>query len=251
VQQRGYVEKTNGRLRPEELGMVVNDLLTTYFPDIVDVNFTAEMEEHLDEIARGERPWQPVIEEFYAPLMNALAAAADAPPVRQETTETCDLCGRPMVIRWGRRGRFLACSGYPECRNTRPLEGEGEPLPASNESCPECGSPMVAKQGRFGPFLACSRYPQCKGTRPLVVKIGVRCPQCGGDLVEKRSRRGRVFYGCDNYPRCRFVTWSRPLATPCPQCGGLMAASGRDKARCLQCSWRGNLPEEAPAGARA
>ncbi|HJX62019.1 MAG TPA: type I DNA topoisomerase [Dehalococcoidia bacterium] len=251
VQQRGYVEKTNGRLRPEELGVVVNDLLTTYFPDIVDVNFTAEMEEHLDEIARGERPWQPVIEEFYAPLMDALAAAADAPPVRQETTETCDLCGRPMVIRWGRRGRFLACSGYPECRNTRPLEGEGEPLPASDDPCPECGSPMVAKQGRFGPFLACSRYPQCKGTRPLVVKTGVRCPQCAGDLVEKRSRRGRVFYGCDNYPRCRFVTWSRPLATPCPQCGGLMAASGRDKARCLQCSWRGNLPEEAAAGARA
>ena len=251
VQQRGYVEKTNGRLRPEELGMVVNDLLTTYFPDIVDVNFTAEMEEHLDEIARGERPWQPVIEEFYAPLMNALAAAADAPPVRQETTETCDLCGQPMVIRWGRRGRFLACSGYPECRNTRSLEGEGEPLPASNESCPECSSPMVAKQGRYGPFLACSRYPQCKGTRPLVVKIGARCPQCGGDLVERRSRRGRVFYGCDKYPRCRFVTWSRPLAAPCPQCGGLMAASGRDKARCLQCSWRGDLPEEAPAGAGA
>ena len=251
VQQRGYVEKTNGRLRPEELGMVVNDLLTKYFPNVVDVNFTAEMEEQLDEIARGERPWQPVIEEFYAPLMRALAAAADAPAVRQETSETCDVCGRPMVIRWGRRGRFLACSGYPECRNTRSLEGEGEPLPASDEPCPECGSPMVAKQGRYGPFLACSRFPLCKGTRPLVVKIGARCPQCGGDLLEKRSRRGRVFYGCENYPRCRFVTWSRPLATPCPQCGGLVAASGREKARCLQCSWRGDLPEEAPAGAKA
>jgi DNA topoisomerase-1 len=251
VQQRGYVEKTGGRLRPQELGMVVNDLLTTYFSDIVDVNFTAEMEEQLDEIARGERPWQPVIEEFYAPLMRALAAAADAPPVRQETTEVCDLCGRPMVIRWGRRGRFLACSGYPECRNTRSLEGEGEALPASDDSCPECGSPMVAKQGRYGPFLACSRYPQCKGTRRLVVKIGARCPQCGGDLVEKRSRQGRVFYGCANYPRCRFVTWSRPLAMSCPQCGGLVATSGRDKARCLQCSWRGDLPEETPAGVRA
>jgi DNA topoisomerase-1 len=248
VQQRGYVEKANGRLRPEELGMVVNDLLTTYFPDIVDVKFTSTMEEHLDEIARGERPWQPVIEEFYAPLMRALATAADAPAVRQETNETCDVCGRPMVIRWGRRGQFLACSGYPECRNTRPLEGQGEPLPATDESCPECGSPMVAKQGRFGTFLACSRYPQCKGTKPLVVKVGARCPECGGDLVEKRSRRGRVFYGCENYPRCRFVTWSRPLGVACPQCGGLVAASGRDKARCLRCSWRGKLPEEAPAG---
>jgi DNA topoisomerase-1 len=251
VQQRGYVEKTSGRLRPEELGIVVNDLLTTYFPDIVDVNFTAEMEEHLDEIARGERPWQPVIEEFYAPLMHALAAAADAPAVRKETDEICDVCGRPMVIRWGRRGQFLACSGYPECRNTRPLEGQSEPLPTTEESCPECGSPMVAKQGRFGPFLACSRYPQCKGTRPIVVKIGVRCPECGGDLVEKRSRRGRVFYGCENYPRCRFVTWSRPLRGSCPQCGGLIAAGGREKARCLKCSWRGNLPEEAPAGTKA
>jgi len=246
VQQRGYVEKANGRLRPQELGMVVNDLLTTYFPDIVDVNFTAEMEEQLDEIARGERPWQPVIEEFYAPLMRALSAAADAPAVRQETTEACDLCGQPMVIRWGRRGRFLACSGYPQCRNTRSLEGEGEALPASDEPCPECGSPMVARQGRYGPFLACSRYPKCKGTRPI--KTGARCPQCAGDLVEKRSRQGRVFYGCANYPRCRFVSWSRPLATPCPQCGGLVAASGREKARCLQCSWRGALPEEAPAG---
>jgi DNA topoisomerase-1 len=156
-----------------------------------------------------------------------------------------------MVIRWGRRGRFLACSGYPECRNTRPLEGEGEPLPTSDEPCPECSSPMVAKQGRYGPFLACSRYPQCKGTRPLVVKIGVRCPQCGGEVLEKRSRRGRVFYGCEKYPRCRFVTWSRPLAASCPQCGGLVAASGREKARCLKCSWRGDLPEEAPAGVRA
>jgi len=251
VQQRGYVEKTGGRLRPEELGMVVNDLLTTYFPDIVDVNFTAEMEEQLDEIARGERPWQPVIEEFYVPLTRALAAAADAPAVRQETSETCDVCGQPMVIRWGRRGRFLACSGYPECRRTRPLEGEGEPLPVSDEPCPECGSAMVTKQGRFGLFQACSRYPQCKGSRPLVIRTGARCPQCGGDLAEKRSRKGRVFYGCDKYPRCRFVTWSRPLTTPCPQCGGLMAASGRDKARCLQCSWRGDLPEETPAGARA
>jgi len=251
VQQRGYVEKTAGRLRPEELGMVVNDLLTTYFPDIVDVSFTAEMERQLDEIARGERPWQPVIEEFYAPLMQALSAAADAPAVRQETTEVCDSCGRPMVIRWGRRGRFLACSGYPECRNTRPLEGEGDTLPTSDEPCPECGSPMIAKQGRFGPFFACSRYPQCKGTRPLVVKVGASCPQCGGDLAEKHSRRGRVFYGCVNYPRCRFVSWSRPLAIPCPQCGGLLAVSGRDKARCLQCSWRGDLPQEAPAGARA
>jgi DNA topoisomerase-1 len=247
VQGRGYVERENGRLRPQELGFVVNDLLTTYFPDIVDVNFTAEMEEELDEIARGERPWQPVVEDFYAPLMKALAVASEAPAVHQETSEVCDQCGQPMVIRWGRRGRFLACSGYPQCRNTRPLEGDGEPLPAVEETCPECGSPMVAKLSRYGPFLSCSRYPQCQGTRPLLVKTGARCPLCGGDIVEKRSRRGRVFYGCANYPSCKFATWTRPLSTPCPQCGGLLLAAGEGRGRCSQCRWRGQSPQEAPA----
>jgi DNA topoisomerase-1 len=247
VQGRGYVGKENGRLRPKELGFVVNDLLTTYFPGIVDVNFTAEMEDELDEIARGERLWQPVVQDFYAPLMKALAVASEAPPVHQETGEVCDQCGQPMVIRWGKRGRFLACSGYPECRNTRAVEGEGEPLPAVEETCPQCGAPMVAKRGRYGPFLACSRYPECQGTRPLLVKTGARCPVCGGDVVQKRSRRGRVFYGCVNYPSCRFTTWSRPLSMPCPQCGGLVLAAGEGRGRCSQCRWRGQLPQEAPA----
>jgi len=247
VQGRGYVGKENGRLRPHGLGFVVNDLLTTYFPDILDVNFTAEMEDELDEIARGERPWQPMVQDFYAPLMRALAAASEAPPAHQETNEVCDQCGRPMVIRWSKRGRFLACSGYPECRNTRPVEGEGDPLPATEETCPECDSPMVAKRGRYGPFLACSRYPQCQGTRPLLVKTGARCPLCGGDVVEKRSRRGRVFYGCANYPSCQFTTWTRPLPTPCPDCGGLLLTAGENRARCSQCRWRGQPPQEAPA----
>jgi len=244
VQGRGYVERDNGRLRPQELGFVVNDLLTTYFPDIVDVNFTAEMEDELDEIARGERPWQPVVEGFYAPLMKALDTASEAPVARQETDEVCDLCGRPMVIRWSKRGRFLACSGYPQCRNTRPLEGQGDPLPVADEACPKCGSPMVAKRGRFGPFLACSRYPQCQGTRPLLVKTGARCPLCEGEIVERRSRRGRVFYGCVNYPSCKFTTWSRPLPTSCPECGSLLLAAGEGRARCTQCRWRGQAPQE-------
>jgi DNA topoisomerase-1 len=247
VQGRGYVGKENGRLRPHGLGFVVNDLLTTYFPDILDVNFTAEMEDELDEIARGERLWQPMVQDFYAPLMRALAVASEAPPAHQETNEVCDQCGRPMVIRWSKRGRFLACSGYPECRNTRPVEGEGDPLPATEETCPECGSPMVAKRGRYGPFLACTRYPECQGTRPLLVKTGARCPLCGGDVVEKRSRRGRVFYGCANYPSCQFTTWTRPLPTPCPECGGLLLAAGENRARCSQCRWRGQPPQEAPA----
>ncbi|UCH87367.1 MAG: type I DNA topoisomerase [Dehalococcoidia bacterium] len=247
VQGRGYVGKENGRLRPEGLGFVVSDLLTTYFPDIMDVSFTAEMEDELDEIARGERPWQPVVQDFYAPLMRALTVASEAPPAHQETTEVCDQCGQPMVIRWSKRGRFLACSGYPQCRNTRPLEGEGEPLPAVDETCSECGAPMVAKRGRYGPFLACSRYPECKSTRPLLAKTGARCPSCGGDIVEKHSRRGRVFYGCANYPSCQFTTWTRPLSSPCPECGGLLLAAGEGRGRCSQCRWRGQAPQDAPA----
>ena len=247
VQGRGYVGKENGRLRPQALGFVVSDLLTTYFPGIVDVNFTAEMEDELDEIARGERPWQPMVQDFYAPLMRALAVASEAPPAHQETSEVCDQCGQPMVIRWSKRGRFLACSGYPQCRNTRPLEGEGEPLPAVEETCPQCGAPMVAKRGRYGPFLACSRYPECQATRPLLTKTGARCPSCGGDIVEKRSRRGRVFYGCANYPSCQFTTWTRPLPTPCPECGGLLLTAGDGRGRCSQCRWRGQAPQDAPA----
>ncbi len=247
VQGRGYVGKENGRLRPQALGFVVSDLLTTYFPGIVDVNFTAEMEDELDEIARGERPWQPVVQDFYAPLMRALAVASEAPPAHQETSEVCDQCGQPMVIRWSKRGRFLACSGYPQCRNTRPLEGEGEPLPAVDETCPQCGAPMVAKRGRYGPFLACSRYPECQATRPLLAKTGARCPSCGGDIVEKRSRRGRVFYGCANYPSCQFTTWTRPLPSPCPECGGLLLTAGDGRGRCSQCRWRGQAPQDAPA----
>jgi DNA topoisomerase-1 len=158
-----------------------------------------------------------------------------------------------MVVRWGRRGRFLACSGFPECRSSRPLEGEEEPQPEpTDEKCDECGAAMVIRSGRFGRFLACTRYPECKGRRPLLTKVGVGCPRCGGDLVERRSRKGRVFYGCANYPKCDFVVWSRPLAQACPECGGLLTAErqqeeGGPRARCSSCNWRGEVKEEEPA----
>ena len=251
IQERGYVEREGRSLKPTELGKVVNDMLIEHFPDFVDIGFTAEMEEELDEIARGQRPWQPVVEEFYRPLERALAAASTAPPATQVTEEKCDVCGRAMVIRWGRRGRFLACSGFPECRHSRPLEGEEETPQPSDEHCDECGAPMLVRHGRYGPFLACSRYPQCRGSKPLLVKTGVACPQCGGDVVEKRSRRGRTFYGCSSYPRCQFTVWGRPLAAPCPQCGGLLTAEGQERARCSQCRWRGEVPEAALAQTQA
>ena len=248
LQDRGYVEKDGRALKPKELGVVVNDLLTSYFPEIIDIGFTAEMEGELDEIAEGQRRWQPVVHDFYEPLKAALSVAEGAPPVQEETSEVCDKCGRPMVIRWGRFGRFLACSGFPECKNSRPLAGQEEEAPqATDEVCPVCGKPMVIRRGRFGPFLACSDYPTCRGTRRLLAKVGVACPECGGDIVAKRSKRGRTFYGCSNYPRCRFTSWSRPLAQPCPQCSGVIVAQAGRKAKCLKCGWRGAPPTRTPA----
>ncbi|HEU4759124.1 MAG TPA: type I DNA topoisomerase [Dehalococcoidia bacterium] len=246
IQDRGYVQKDGRYLRPSDLGLVVNDLLVEHFPDFVDAGFTAEMEEELDEVSRGERPWQPVVQQFYNPLEKALDRAQAAPKQVQATEEKCPTCGRPMVIRWGRRGRFLACSGFPECRTTRPLEGEEEAPEPTDEKCDDCGAPMVIRSGRFGRFLACTRYPECKGRRPLAAKTGAKCPRDGGDLLERRSRRGKLFYGCSNYPKCEFTLWSRPLSQPCPQCGGLLAAEREGRARCSACDWRGEIEEPAP-----
>jgi DNA topoisomerase-1 len=250
VQDRGYVSREGRQLKPTDLGCVVNDLLVNLFPDVVNLRFTAAMEEELDEIARGQKAWQPVVEHFYLPLEEALAQAAQAPRVEEPTDERCQVCGRPMVVRWGRFGRFLACSGFPDCRSARPLPGEEEPE-ATDEHCKLCGAPMVVRSGRYGRFLGCSRYPECNGTQPLRAKVGVACPRCRGDLVARRTRRGRTFYGCVNYPRCRFVTWSRPLAEPCPNCGDLLVAAARELARCLNCSWRGAPPAVVSAGISA
>ncbi len=244
IQDRGYVEKEGRQLKPSELGFLVNDLLVENFPIFVNAQFTADMEQELDDVAEGDRPWQPVVREFYNPLEEALKKAESVPKAEQQTAEICPECGRPMVIRWGRRGRFLACSGFPECRTTRPLEGEEEAPQPTDEKCPECGAPMVVKSGRFGRFLACSRYPECKGTRPFAAKVGVSCPKCGGDILERRSKRGRTFYGCSNYPKCDFTAWSRPLPRPCPICGSLLLAEREGKAKCTACNWRGEMEEE-------
>jgi DNA topoisomerase-1 len=255
IQERGYVGKEGRFLKPTDLGFVVNDLLVEHFPDFVDAGFTAGMEDELDEIASGERRWQPVVGEFYNPLAEALEIATVAAPKQvQATTELCPECGKPMVIRWGRRGRFLACTGFPECKGTRSLEGDEQEAPQqSDEKCPECNAPMLIRAGRFGKFLACSRYPGCKGRKPLAAKAGVPCPKDGGDLLERRTKRGRTFYGCSNYPKCDFTTWSRPLPQPCPNCGGLVVAEREGKARCTACEWRGDAaarPEREPTAVR-
>ncbi|OGO50842.1 MAG: DNA topoisomerase I [Chloroflexi bacterium RBG_16_68_14] len=257
IQERGYVHRDGRTLLPQELGFVVNDLLVRHFPDVFSVGFTAEMEEELDEVARGERPWEPVVRQFYDPLEAALEVAAAAPRVEELTEETCDKCGRPMVARWGRYGRFLACTGFPECRSTRPLDKEEAGPQPTDETCHLCGTPMMLRDGPYGRFLACSRYPECKGTRPLLRKVGVACPRCRGDLVERRTRRRRIFYGCANYPQCDFTSWSRPLPQPCSHCGGLLVVAGRARrddrtgARCTGCDWRGAVSEPELAAATA
>ncbi len=208
-------------------------------------------------VSGGERPWQPVIRQFYDPLQVAIESAAAAPRVEEMTDEKCEKCGRPMLARWGRFGRFLACSGFPECRSTRPLDGDESAPEATDEKCGICGGTMMMRMGRFGRFLACSRYPECKGTKPLLTKVGVACPKCEGDIVEKRTKKRRVFYGCATYPKCDFTSWSRPLPEPCPQCSGLLVSGGRARrdgqtpARCTQCDWRGALEAREPVEATA
>jgi DNA topoisomerase-1 len=234
IQERKYVHKAEGRFHPTELGTVVNDLLVDRFAELMDVGFTAKMEEKLDHIEEGKMKWVKVVNDFYTPfhakLAEALAIPGKVKPEDIPTEEVCEKCGKPMVIRWGKHGRFMACSGYPECKNARPLEGE-KPAAVSvetDEKCPKCGAPMVLKSGRFGKFLACSKYPECKTTKPLAT--GIKCPVDGGDIVEKRSRKGNVFWSCSNYPRCKFATWYRPVPQQCPKCGAIVLGERRNKA---------------------
>ncbi|HTE86943.1 MAG TPA: type I DNA topoisomerase [Dehalococcoidia bacterium] len=242
LQERQYVERQNRTLHPTELGMVVCDMLKENFPDVVDLGFTAGMEEDLDEIARGDRQWRPVVDDFYQPLERAVKLAAKAAPSVEEIDEKCAKCGSPMVIRWGRFGKFIACSAYPECKNSRPLEDPSEAEAAIGEVCPTCSGPMIVKSGRFGRFFACAKYPECKGTKPILRKVGVACPTCeSGEVVERRTRppRSRVFYGCSRYPECDFSTWSRPTGEICPDCGGLMISEAAGKTKCMRCDHRG------------
>ncbi len=254
IQDRGYVKKDGRALRPQEVGFIVSDMLTENFPGVVDAGFTARMEDELDDVANGERPWPPVIREFYEPLAKELEAAGAIERVEQQTDEKCEKCEKPMIVRWGRFGQFLACSGFPECKNTKPFGEEAEQAAITDEKCDLCEAPMTVKRGRFGAFLACSKYPDCKGARPILKKVGVDCPKDGGDIVEKRSRKGRTFYSCANYPNCDFTSWSRPLTTPCPDCASLIVMAARGTAKCTQCEWKGDVdalaePEMAKASA--
>lgn len=268
VQDRKYVHKAEGRFSPTELGVVVNNYLVERFPELIDVDFTAKMEDELDHIEDGKMKWIEVVTDFYKPFSSELSSAIKATdrvkPEDIPTEHVCEKCGFPMVIRWGRHGRFLACTGYPKCKNTKPIEQEGaDQQPGgeekisqqTDEKCEKCGSPMVIKSGRFGKFLACSQYPECKNTRPL--STGIKCPKDGGDIVERRSKRGKQFWSCSNYPQCKFASWYKPVDRKCPGCGAEFLLEKRNKAGDLtffchnrECGYKETEKayEEAPAG---
>ena len=276
IQEREYVKKEGGRFAPTELGMVVTDLLLESFDDIFDVTYTARMEEELDEIEEGKLDWRAAMAEFYErfdrDLKHAEEHMTDIKRMEKPTDLTCEKCGKPLVIKWGKHGSFIACTGYPECTYTRELTVDLPDVDKADlseqgdeEYCENCGRPMVLKKGRFGTFYACTGYPDCKTTKPIggqqkkpdqpldekcpqcgnqlalktgrfgeftacsnyptckYVKqktIGVKCPECSeGEITERRSRKGKTFYGCNRYPDCKFVAWAKPVAEKCPQCG--------------------------------
>ncbi|HYK88605.1 MAG TPA: type I DNA topoisomerase [Acidobacteriota bacterium] len=277
IQDREYVVKHDGKFHPTETGEIVVELLVESFRDIFDYEYTARMEDHLDRIESGRERWLEAMREFYSRFAKRLADAKkhmrDVKAEEIPTDEVCEKCGSKMVIKWGKFGRFLACSAYPECKNTREIpkvnNGDADALPQEEEMiCEKCGRPLVLKRGRFGEFMACSGYPECRNTKKIVksadeVKVkqdisldelcptcgknlvikhgrygeytacsdypnckyiklkstGVKCGKnCGGEIVERKSRRGKTFYGCSNYPECDFVLWNKPLPEPCPKC---------------------------------
>jgi DNA topoisomerase-1 len=245
IQDRNYVETKERKFYPSDLGRVVSDLLVEHFPDVMDAEFTAAMEDLLDQVEEGKRPWVGVLHDFYEPFEKNLQAASQRMPsvknMVEQTTEICEQCGKTMVIRLGRYGKFLACSGYPECKATRPLKTEETETNnvgvLTSDVCDQCGSPMVVRKGRYGEFLACSAYPTCKVARPM--RLGVGCPAegCTGELVQRRTKRGRMFYGCNRYPDCQYTLWSKPIPMPCPECQApfLVEQGSARKGKFLRC----------------
>jgi DNA topoisomerase-1 len=296
IMNKDYVVKENRRFSPTELGLLVNELVVTSFDDIINNGYTAQMEQKLDRIEEGQLAWKDALAEFKVKFDKDLERAAkEMRDVKREaipTDQDCDKCGKTMVLKWGRFGQFLACSGYPDCKNTRDLAEDAEiesddssdlesaaktakvkaapsQVEVEAEPCEKCGEAMVLRRGRYGPFLACSSYPDCKNTRKVTTgkdgkaeakadvlldeecpkcssklsvkqgrfgeftacssypkcrfvkmkETGVACPECSaGNVVERRSKRGKLFFGCSEFPDCNFVTWKKPVGKKCPDC---------------------------------
>jgi DNA topoisomerase-1 len=282
IQERQYVQKLGGKFVPTEIGLVVTDLLVENFRDIFDVQYTARLEEELDEIEEGKEKWTDALAEFYKKFQKDLKYAEkhmeNIKRMEKPTDEKCERCGAPLVIKWGKHGsfyacstydkedpntctftkenpinlpdldsadmqetggaeeycencgrvmvlkrgrfgQFMACTGYPDCKTTRRLD-QGKKVPdiPLDELCPKCGRNMMIRHGRYGEFTTCSGYPDCKYVKQNF--IGVKCPECkDGELVEKRARKGNTFYGCSNYPNCKFTSAHKPISEKCPSCG--------------------------------
>ncbi len=229
LQQREYVVLDKRRFKPTDVGRIVNKFLSQHFTTYVDYDFTAKLEDELDAVARGERQWVPLLESFWSPFKDRIDATTEG-VARSDVThealdEACPQCSKPLSVRLGRRGRFVGCTGYPECNYTRNLDQTAEdktaPETVPDRTCPQCGAGLIMRQGRYGKFVGCSTYPQCKfiesANKPI--NTGVTCPKCtAATVVERRSRYGKQFYSCAAYPKCDYATWNPPLAEPCPQC---------------------------------
>ncbi len=313
IQERQYVQKLGGKFSPTEIGLVVTDLLVENFRDIFDVQYTARLEEELDEIEEGKETWINALTEFYKRFAKDLKYAEkhmeNIKRMEKPTDEKCERCGSPLVIKWGKHGsfyacssydkenpdsctftkenpinlpdldsadiqettqeeycencgrvmvlkrgrfgQFMACTGYPDCKTTRRLD-QGKKVPdiPIDELCPKCGRNMMIRHGRFGEFTACSGYPECKYVKQNY--IGVKCPLCKeGDLVEKKARKGNTFYGCGNYPKCKFTSAGKPLAEKCPSCGSEYLVEKMLKAGPViacpnkECDFEREIPAEA------
>ncbi|HCP08471.1 MAG TPA: type I DNA topoisomerase, partial [Candidatus Moranbacteria bacterium] len=236
--ERKYVDKNEEkRLFPEEIGKLVNDLLVEHFPQIVDIKFTANIEEDFDEIAEGKREWVPVIREFYEPFHKNLAAKTKEvkkEDFQEKLDRNCPECEGGLIMKFGRFGKFIACSNYPECKHTEKTDSEKKvDEENSGEICEVCGAPMVVKRGKFGAFLGCSNYPECKGIKRIEKKTGMKCPKCNvGEIVERKSKKGRLFFGCNTYPKCDFALWNKPTGETCPECKSLLVFAAKGKVKC-------------------
>ncbi|MCF6200748.1 MAG: type I DNA topoisomerase [Hydrogenimonas sp.] len=254
---REYIKIEKRQLVPTPIAFTVIETLEKHFPEIVDSNFTAKMEEKLDEVAERKEDWQKLLLDFYKPFIEKvergkkeIKSLKKAEPVGRQ----CPECGRELLLRSGRYGDFIACANFPKCRYTEAIEKEGESgakePQIADETCEKCGAPMVVKTGRRGSFLACSAYPKCKNTRSLEKpkKLEVKCPECGGELLERNSRRGK-FFGCSNYPKCTFISKFEPTDIKCPECGYTTVKRtyrGKEVYECIKCKHREEAKEQQP-----
>jgi DNA topoisomerase I len=251
ITSREYVAREKGRLVPSELGLAVNRALVGSFPDIFNVAFTKKMEDELDEVEEGRQEWHQVVRDFWEPFVRDLELSGKAPSTGGELTEkVCPECGKPLRMRFNRRGAYRACSGYPKCKYTEPLEPPEPPVPVEGV-CPKCGAGLVSRTGPFGRYISCERRPECDFTRKPT--LGIPCPECGeGEIAERRSKRGKVFYSCNRFPKCRFAFWDKPVPRPCPRCGApFLSEKLSRKGRTLRCVKPGcsYASEPEPVGA--